>query len=193
MEGRRRKFIPPPAVATWGTDPAKMDRIKISRAVRISAATLCLAACALTLALWPLSYFRRHEVTVAWSPPRLFILTSEFGRLEIASFGVRDHRPGIGLRSYPSRDTYAGSWLYPKEATFGFWLVVGPSAFKTGPNQYVRSTHIALIIPDWFVALATGGMGIALLKRWHRRFTLRMLLAVTTVLAVVLGLMVYKR
>jgi hypothetical protein len=170
-----------------------MQRIRISSTLRISATILCLAACALTLALWPLSHYRRHEVTVAWAPPKLLILTSEYGRLEIESFGVRDHHPGVRLRSSPPKATPAQSWLFPEEATFGFWLFVGPSAFKTGPNQYVHSTNIALIIPDWFVALATGGMGIALLKRWHRRFTLRMLFVATTVLAAVLGLMVHKR
>jgi hypothetical protein len=178
--------------ATSCADRAIMERIRILNVLRISAATLCLAACALTLALWPLSYYRRHKVTVAWAPPKLLILTSEYGRLDIESLAVRDHQPGVRLRSSPPHAP-ADSWLFREEATFGFWLSAGPSAFQTGPGLYVRSTHIDLIIPDWFVALATGGMGIALLKQWHRRFTLRMLFVATSILAIVLGLMVAKR
>jgi hypothetical protein len=183
------------AVSSWRrqapgrTSCAEMERVRILSPLRICAATLCLAAGALMLALWPLSYYRQHELTVAYTPRRLLIFSSEYGRLGIARLGVRDGGPRVTLTSYPPR---SGSWNLRKETTLGFFLAGGygyRTAIPNGP-AIDRWLSFEAVLPDWFVAVTMVGIGIALLKQCHRQFRLWMVFVVTTIFALALGLMV---
>ena len=48
---------------------------------------------------------------------------------------------------------------------------------------------IGVVLPYWLLVLATGSLAMLFRLRWPWRFNLRSLFIVTTLLAVVLGLM----
>ena len=76
------------------------------------------------------------------------------------------------------------------------------NSFNSGPPEYVKSKWIftydsrpypfaSLSAPHWFVALLAVGISILPWLRW--RFSLRTLLIATTLVAVVLGVVVWLR
>jgi hypothetical protein len=157
-----------------------MERTKLFSVLRIGAATLCFLLCLLTLGFWVRSYFRDDMLVIGVTQQR----GSAFFSAKGAVFALFENFDVDGF-AYPSwhvESHVAGepSWRPSDSTTLGFLL-----------RGNLKYHGILLAAPHWFVAFATGGMGVALLFRWFRRFTVRMLLIVTTICAVTLGLMVH--
>jgi hypothetical protein len=72
-------------------------------------------------------------------------------------------------------------------AKYSFW------AFKYAPPEPTSLNTLAAeyFVPSWFVILVTAILSGASWLPWSKRFTLRTLLIATTLVAVVLGLIVY--
>ena len=161
------------------------------RKLRIAFSATCLIACVLLIALWARSYRSKDTVLAnLWS--RNFQADSELGRL---SFATLSRPMDLG----PTR------WVIvsrPLTATGSHQEVRGPrgsttSSSKTSPFSVSASRtttgHVfyGVGMPHWFLVLLTGAFSIAPWIRWSKRFTLRTLLIATTLVAVVLGLIVY--
>ena len=83
-------------------------------------------------------------------------------------------------RSYP-----IGSFEIP--GVHGGWSTRFGFVIKSVPN-WKHETISSIVLPYWFLVLASGSLSMSFRMRWPLRFTLRSLFVVTTFLAVVLGM-----
>jgi hypothetical protein len=148
------------------------------RKLRIAFSATCLIACVLLVALWVRSYWWHDRAWWAPSSSRLFTLISWQGR--ISFFHGTHERSEAGY--YPSGRGWAAlsyKDIRPEHGT-PHW-------------SYSSDTDwIFVLFPHWlplpFFVVLTAAPWLAKL-RW--RFSLRTLLIATTLVAVVLGLIVY--
>lgn len=150
---------------------------------RITSAILCLVMCVAALALWIRSHHQEDYACVGVTEHRGLWFISYRGTLFV-------HFDDIGPDSYfvstagsnPVKFVKGFALWWPYDETIYGFLVKAESRHK-----------IFLSIPHWFAAIVTGGFGIAFCLGWFPRFTMRLVLMVTTVVALVFGLMVYKK
>ena len=135
--------------------------------LRIAVTALSLTACVLLVALWVRSYSREVIVGHIDSHSRGWHLVSSRGRILLNAADYDAANPG-NWRRYVA-------W---EPGIFGF------SAFRTGQSFSVR-------IPYWFPTMLCALLTAASWFKW--RVSLRTLLIVTTLIAVVLGIVVAAR
>ena len=153
------------------------------RYLRIAWTVFCGIACVLLIVLWVRSYKTTDFVQYGLSKSGAVIGISVFGRLWIdfdSSFPVANaeytpfalDRTTIG-ELYFERNT----WDFSGEVLGFRW---------TSGNGYWQLT-----IPDWATLLLTISLAALPWLRWPKQFSLRTLLIATTLVAVVLGLIVW--
>lgn len=150
-----------------------MERTKVFRAVRISTASLCFLASLLCLALWVRSHHQIDGVRHFVSDKHYVAIYSINGTVRAVS---EDYASGW---SYNASTVSRYDWGPGEPTTFGFRFLSYPAG-------------VLICLPYWFLSFAFGGIGIALLMNWFRRFTIRRVLVLITIMAIVLGLMVHK-
>jgi hypothetical protein len=150
------------------------------RKLRIAWSITCGIVCLLLIVLWVRSY-RSTDVF----PLRPFCISTD-GRLVIWLKEYDVPFGGSGLRTI---DLSSGSLLYASRVIDTEPFEVEPFSSRTGFHLEHDNRRTVIQLPYWFLTLlfaATAGLpGI----RW--RFTLRTLLIATTLVAVVLGLIVW--
>ena len=136
------------------------------RWLRVAVSAVCVVVCCLFLALWLRSYWRvdvlqRPTATNGW---QVGLYSGRF----VA-------RWGSGMRGI---DRLQWTLSAPKEDAPGYYSkdVLGFS---------LRRHYLSM--PIWFVALISGMLAVIPWLPWSIRFSLRTLLIVTTLVAVVLG------
>jgi hypothetical protein len=146
------------------------------RKLRIAWSVGCGIVCLLLIVLWVRSYY--YFDTLGFSVgPRLH---RTFDVLSVKSdlwflWRETEFPFGMEFQSIPSRfdlelpETYAGFRI------------------KRDPSQHLT----VLAIPDWFAILVTATVAAIPWLPWSTRFSLRTLLIATTLVAVVLGLIVW--
>jgi hypothetical protein len=148
-----------------------VERSRITRYLRIAVTALSLTACVLLIALWVRSYKWHDGVWGRFSEARGFHLSSHEGRVQLSML------------------TYLGivEWR----------IVYGEPIDRVGPANYFAAFECPLstfglymAVPYWFLlaVMATFAAGIAT----KRRFSLRTLLIATTLIAILLGAVVYS-
>ena len=147
------------------------------RYLRIAFSAVCGIACVLLVVLWIRSYQRQttkgsrgDRITHLNSKKRLFAIGTQTGAiyLSLAHHDVRG----------PGRN--------------GGWTVNYPDSRVLGFGAYVNPLSKTLRIPLWFLTLLASLFAAApWLHKLPRRFSLRTLLIATTLVAVVLGAIVY--
>ncbi len=151
-----------------------MDRPRVIRWLRITASAACLIACVAFSVLWVRS-FQKNTKNYRLYGDRVSYLDSHMRLLGIWSEG------GAITLSVTNRELGSrGGWLtYGAETRiFGF------GANTKGGSKSVR-------IPHWFLVLLSATLAyVPWLPWWSPRFSLRTMLIVTTVVAIVLGLVV---
>jgi hypothetical protein len=142
---------------------------KCLRYLRIAFSATCLIACVLLIALWIRSYW--------WTEIFELPLTSKYS-VTGGSF------PGVCGMGFPRVPL---GWIYSWEPSKGTWQYDKYDFPSSLFGTFIFDSRSALV-PCWFgvVMLAAG----ATLPWLRLRFSLRTLLIVTTLLAVVLGLIV---
>jgi hypothetical protein len=141
------------------------------RKLRIAWSVVCAIACVLLIALWVRSYTWRDGVWGRFSDLQGFVLSSYEGRIQLAL------ERGLGI--FPWRIVYAE----PVE--------------RNGPPNYFPAIECPLstfgqywAMPYWLLLALLSPLAAA---PWLRlRFSLRTLLIATTLVAVVLGAIVYS-
>ena len=155
---------------------------KSLRYLRIAFSATCLIACVLLIALWVRSYWRWEIFHFPITTQRMVLVGSKEGRLSATSY-----LPDALLKMTPYRTgvIYTG---------WGHWkskLRLSQSdnrrMFTTGSDTYF--TYIGF--PYWIAVLLFSTIGFLPRLRW--RFSLSTLLIATTLIAVVLGLIVWLR
>ncbi len=150
------------------------------RYLRIAFSATCLIACVLLIVLWVRSYWRMDDISRTGGTSATISLRSDLGRLE-ASTG-----PAVNLSSPPSWQY----WGYEQAPSTTDSVKSRPWFRKR--FRWHRSAALSLIeVPHWFLIIISGTISVLPWIRPSRRFSLRTLLLATTLVAAVLGLIVW--
>lgn len=158
------------------TAPMENDRRSgIVRFVRISFSAACVIVCVLLAALWVRSY-AVNEVLGTYSGGMYYSLQCLCGRISVS-------------RSTPNAGQTVTSWRQP--VTEGIRKLAHNRESWMGFQYYYRPRpeRLRVKVPIWFLFMLVASSGALPWLRW--RFSLRTLLIATTLVAVVLGLVVY--
>lgn len=154
------------------------------RKLRIAFSVVCGTACLLLITLWVRSYW--------WADAFSFPITSKY------LLGVGSAQGGMtAIKSEYVPGYYNSSWQIDHESTAdpsiaevyrphnrpGFHGVLGLGIIDSAP-------FLVICVPHWCLLGAAIAIGTAPWIRWTKRFSLRTLLIVMTVIAVLLGAVV---
>ena len=144
------------------------------RRLRIAASVFFAMVCLALVALWARSYWWADELRVAFPNANAFLVTSEQGELHLNRFisaptGARWESNRLSKLPYSA-----------SPALFGFRWGMSPDGLRP-------------IVPHGFLAIASGILAAAPWMRTPRRFTLRSIFVVITLVAAVLGMILAFR
>ena len=152
-----------------------------SRNLRIAWSAACAIACVLTVALWVRSHYRNDSLR-----RKHLLLTSWPGSVCITYLpdDITAQPPGW---TFTSRSTVLQLYLDDEHRQ----LV--PSYLGFQWCRYSIGRMFVLAIPNWFLTAATFVAATLPWLPWRRwQFSLRMLLVLTTLLAITLGVIVWS-
>jgi hypothetical protein len=138
------------------------------RKLRIAWSIVCGIACVLLIALWVRSYWNVDSIIT-----KLGLISSVEGSFVSTS-----------LFHLSPTDTHA--WEFDEHS----YEITFPESTFLGFHFVGDTLGWVALVPQWFVVLAAVTLAAAPWLRWSKRFSLRTLLIVTTLVAVVLGLIV---
>jgi hypothetical protein len=145
------------------------------RYLRIAFSATCLIACVLFIVLWVRSYWWCDDIVGPVGTTQSFCIWSDVGQV---GFSLVDHR----LKSLAD----GGPWVFASEWTGN----LPPRSRIDIPFLPSWATEHDVVIRDWCLVLL---MGASVAAPWcHWRFSLRTLLIAMTLVAVVLGLVVWS-
>jgi hypothetical protein len=132
--------------------------------------------CAMLMALWVRSYWRIDSLTYIQSVSKVICVVSSASQLEVLVTPQTIAHTGSGIRSYEITQPLVSN---------------GPNGIL-GVYYHSSPGVITFIMPYWLLVTLCGTMSaIPTLILLRCRFTLRTLLIATTVVAVLLGLVVW--
>ncbi len=138
------------------------------RKLRITWTVFCGIACVLLIALWVRSY-RSADTTQNGS------IVSMAGKLYFHQQFAYTQQPG---------ELLPANWMPQK--FFSLLTLVGPPGMQIVPHG------VGLAVPYWWLAWPTSLLALFPWIPWSTRFSVRTLLIATTLVAVVLGLIVWS-
>jgi hypothetical protein len=178
------------------------------RKLRITISVVCAIACVLLIALWVRSNNTFDRLGIILSKERVLVLVSNAGHLSAV---VVSYHPDMGMGGFdygplvPPRPEFANtSWPGRTFAGFG-WISETEYDFVPNYPAQAKWQHLnlrerswtenatGLIIPTWVLVLPPFCLGIACAFGClvPRRISLRTLLIATTLVAVLLGLIIF--
>jgi hypothetical protein len=133
-------------------------------------------ASVLLIVLWVRSYWLRDAINCPI--PGGLDLGSMCGRISVSHY----------LDS-PEDSRWARNWSWSS-----FQVKSTPPELRAAPSWHYGSSRFGTYItfPIWFAVIIFAAFGVTPWVRWGRRFSLRTLLIATTIIAVVLGLIVWS-
>jgi len=146
------------------------------RKLRIAWSVGCGIACVLLIALWVRSYW--HEDTLKLRRTHTLTMVSLCGDIQLSQ---SDFKCMFAPEVDTFFDTSTGE-LLPERTRRGKSFV-----FVRGPYE----DDLEVDFPHWCPVLLVGALAAFPSIGWSKRFSLRILLIATTLVAVVLGLIVY--
>jgi hypothetical protein len=158
-----------------------MSRPLLMRGLRIAWSMWWGILCALLVVLWVRSYwwadsFRygrsSHVVELDSKDSRLYLRGSTTGGAALQPY----------LRPHRQVDADLFSRINASASPMGFGMYVDVALINTS----------TLIAPHWFPVFVAGAFAVVPWIHWTKRFSLRTLLIATTLIAVVLGLVVWS-
>ena len=158
-----------------------MTRPGILRILRIGWSAGCVIACLLLIVLWVRSYFHADDLNVPLTGPIVVSAASMRGKTlwSVSRIQATDN-PALGkLRRVVGIIGDDQNELRNFDQRARAWHVV--------PSGGIAST--VFILPHWFPCALLAALAVAPWLPW--RFSLRALLIVTTLVAVVLGVIVW--
>jgi hypothetical protein len=146
------------------------------------ASIVCLVLCVALMGMWVRSYRSQNVVHTRFcnacregQKPIVFFIFSSLGRLWLT---VTDEENEAGLLSANDAVEHLGFRPKGRLAALGF-------------SAYFSWAHEFLMLPFWFLVLASGLLAMLLRMSWPPRFTLHSLFIATTFLAIVLGMIAW--
>jgi hypothetical protein len=155
--------------------------------LRIAATALSVTVCVLLVALWVRSYTRHDGIRGLIPVNQRFSLSSAYGSIRFATFDRSFDEMFSGYRASDwglssSRMDRRPSMTLVNTPLTNFGLGFAGSSDRYG---------IVAIVPTWFVVGFTLTVGVAPWFANRLTFSLRTLLIATTLVAIVLGMVVY--
>jgi hypothetical protein len=150
--------------------------MKFLRYLRIAFSVTCGIACVVLIALWVRSYWR--EDTLSLNRPYRLIMVSLCGDVQLFHTGFECMFASEIDRSFDVRTAE----ILPEKIRHG-------KSFSFTRGNYEGDLEID--VPHWCPIVVMASLVVFPWIKWSNRFTLRNLLTVTTLVAVVLGLIVY--
>ena len=152
------------------------------RKLRIAWSVFWGVPCVMLIVLWVRSYWRQDRAGFLLNPTRMFAVDSNRGTIEFQTYGPKQDNWGTFTKSVPHRDTLPSGYVYN----------AGRRSWRWETDVYSRRWFWT--IPDWFFVFVAGAFSVLPWTGWIRwHFSLRTLLIATTIIAVVLGLIVWLR
>ena len=149
------------------------------RYLRIAFSALCLIACGLLIALWVRSYWRTDSICGHVSATSVVCGKSNWGSLILGTCDQESWEQNWTLRTWPSGKIDFQGWKQQPEILWGFGI-------------YQDATDSWVMFPDLFLVIVMASMAATpWLKQFHQ-FSLLTLLIATTLVAVLLGLIVWS-
>jgi hypothetical protein len=159
------------------------------RKLRIAWSVVCGIACVLLVVLWVRSYWW-CDMFEKRTASQLLQLDSRKGRLSFwqNNLGWPGQSPKVTQLLLYSMDKGRFYGHCPADAyQKPFWNQASILAFGRFGSELQR----VIFIPYWFPVLISSALAAVPWIRWSKRFSLRTLLIATTLVAVVLGLIVW--
>jgi hypothetical protein len=161
------------------------------RYLRITWTVFWAIACALLIVLWIRSYWWQDSLhvnyagrdTPNYSGTKSININSAQGRIAVSNLPMR-WAPRIATNHSKISHTFV-----PFDYKDEFGNV--PSATWFRVMRWSKPSHTSVEFPNWFTALCCSTLAMAPWLPWSRRFSLRTLLIATTLVAMVLGLIVW--
>jgi hypothetical protein len=145
--------------------------------LRIAVTALSLTACVLLVALWVRSYWWSDNFMLRLPNPHVFIIHSMYGQTDwYLSSGFK----------------FSGTWTIEANT-----VARETEGIAGGPPSWLRQLSFFRLhrrpvsFPHWVLVLLFAIFAAAPWIRWSKRFSLRTLLIATTLVAVVLGAVIY--
>jgi len=145
------------------------------RKLRIAWSVVWAIAAAMLIALWVRSYWWCDDIVGPIGNTRSACVWSDKGYIGLSLVDGR-------LKSLAD----GGPWAFASE-----WTADVPPSKIVIPWLPSWATEHYVVMPDWCLALLIGASIATPWFRWSRRFSLRTLLIATTLVAMVLGLVIY--
>jgi hypothetical protein len=140
------------------------------------ASVICLVLCVAFVGMWVRSYHRNERLLGSFAVSRVLSIRSAAGQLYLETYGL-----GASL-VLPWRTTSEQFYIYPQRTWQSY-----PTHFGFAAHFSWKYPHV--ILPYWFLVLASGSAAMFCRIRWSlRQFSLRSMFVLTTFLAVVLGM-----
>jgi hypothetical protein len=172
-----------------------MERVCTLRSLRMAFSAVCGIICMLLIALWVRSY---RVDDVLYGPFGEPIYRSTGAK----SFLVESTSGHIIFCTGPFSTHHRNSWPWGLKSN---WGVIHESHVDVVIGQFIKLPPVSghsdfylasklgfrvAIFPHWVLVVLSAALAIALFGRWPARFSLRTLFTVTTLIAIVLGLVV---
>ena len=153
----------------------------MARKLRIAWSVICWGSCLLLIALWVRSYYWHDYVNRVGSNAHVRI-TSGGGKVVLK---VNPLDPAVLYGSYPSYGS--------EKQTASRDMYTTAFAGQFGHNRIISDvgTHHSYWAPIWFFILLSTALAVLPWFPWSHRFSLRTLLIAATVVAVLLGVIIY--
>ena len=162
------------------------------RKLRIAWSVVCAIACVLLIVSWVRSQSLYDAVSWRSGKGMYYSLMSQYGHLTVVNgFNPNDYSSGTHFEiGHKALNPFVDS---PTEPTLS-----GILGLRWYSSHGVRAfRELILAVPHWFVVLLSAALAVVpwipSLKNLNWRFSLRTLLIATTLVAVVLGLIVWLR
>ena len=159
-----------------------MNRPRLTTALRIAFSATCLIVCVLLIALWVRSYWCSDTV---WGhlPPRI-------------SLSVNEICGDVIIKAGPTARDEEGGWAAESSELNDYLRIALQSHIRANTSAGFgildeRPISWIVFLPIWSLMVLAASIGLAPWIRWSKRFSLRTLLIATTLVAVVLGLIVW--
>jgi hypothetical protein len=185
--------------------------------LRIAASVFFVALTVALVVLWVRSYRKADQIHFPWTNRSSCVIASKSGRLVVVSYRTGRHQREAGRYTYPVDDdrSFPMGHVGQYEAAVGFGTLQRPRyALPPPPAPSVPSVTLPLfaalqrlatrgltrqlpgagvLIPYWSVVtpLAAAVCALCFQRPRHWHFSLRTLLIATTLIAVLLGLIVW--
>lgn len=154
-----------------------MDRIEVVRGLRIAWTAWWGILCVMLCVLWVRSYSRMDRISQHSIDRRYTAIDSRLGHIELVSMLATNRG--------------SGDWKYHREV-LSTENAVPAQVIRSLIGKYdirLRDLSVEMIVPDLMLVLLSACIALLPWLRW--RFSLRTLLIATTLIAVLLGLVMW--